>query len=177
MGRHYFESALNANRIVAERAADIAHVLGRLNDVAPLVPGLQNPGLGEQSIFLVGLSLGGAVATEFAAMDQRAGAVVNMDGGIFGTRIGHPPHIPYLMLYSSLTEGLNDVLLPGGAERQAPPHAAHLNYHDISILMPELRFFGAVGRTDARRFIEERNRTVLDFLNRNRPSQAELSKN
>ena len=49
-------------------------------------------------------------------------------------------------MYSSANDGMDDELLPEGAQRSAPTDTAHLNYHDVAGLLPVLRLFGATGR-------------------------------
>jgi hypothetical protein len=71
--------------------------------------------------------------------------------------------VPYLMMYSAANASMNDALLPGGAQRVAPPGTAHLNYHDAAVLVPGLRLLGAVGRANVKAFLRERNATVRDF--------------
>ena len=163
MARAYYEDAENTNRIVAGRASDTAFVLRHLKEVLASVPGL-DPDTISKEVSLVGLSLGGAVATECAKSDQRTTSIVNLDGGLYGSRIGAPIPQPYLMMYSSASEGINDTLLPEAARRVTPPGSKHLNYHDISALMPVLRLTGATGKTDAAAFIEYRNQQVREFL-------------
>ena len=72
--------------------------------------------------------------------------------------------VPYLMMYSSESEGINDALLPKQARSLTVPLTKHLNYHDIALVMPFLRHAGILGKTHARDFIEFRNHEVCDFL-------------
>ncbi len=113
---------------------------------------------------MVGFSLGGAIATEFAASDCRAAAIVNLDGGFFGSQQGELIAAPYLMMYSGESEGMNDALLPKQTRSITGPLTKHLNYHDISMMMPFLRYAGILGRAHARDFIELRNHEICDFL-------------
>jgi dienelactone hydrolase len=160
----YYKSAVNTNRIVAERSADVAFALRHIDDVVERIPGFGETKPDIDHIAMVGFSLGGAVATEFAANDGRVAAVVNLDGGFFGS--GHSGLIaaPYLMMYSSESEGINDALLPKQARSITGPRIKHLNYHDIAMLMPFLRYAGILGKARAREFIEFRNREVCDFI-------------
>jgi hypothetical protein len=68
------------------------------------------------------------------------------------------------MMYSAANDGGNDGLLPGHAQRVAPVGTTHLNYHDVSALLPVLRYMRATGSTNAATFIAQRNLTVREFL-------------
>jgi dienelactone hydrolase len=160
----YYKSADNTNRIVAARTADITFALRQIDGIVERIPGFGETKPGLDHIAMAGLSLGGAVATEFAANDGRAAAVVNLDGGFFGSRPGEPIAAPYLMMYSSESEGMNDALLPKQTRSITGPLTKHLNYHDIAMMMPFLRYTGILGKAPAKDFIEFRNHEVRDFL-------------
>lgn len=169
MGRPYYEAADNTNQIVSARTADIAFALEHLDEICAKVPGLDAGTLAEGAIRLAGFSIGGAVASEFARIDARVKAVANIDGGLFGADIGHTirGHAirpAYLMLYSAISQGINDALLPPQARCITPVSTKHLNYHDLAILLPILRFFGATGKANARRIIEQRNCAVRELF-------------
>jgi dienelactone hydrolase len=159
----YYRAATKTNALVVERAADMSFVLNHIDDVVAKIPSLRANAIDTSSAHLVGFSVGGAVSTEAAKRDARARSVVNLDGGIYGALDDKPPTQPYLMLYSSRNEGINDKLLPNHAERVTPADTEHLNYHDIAGLLPMLRLVRVTGRTDPRAFLEERNRLVREF--------------
>jgi dienelactone hydrolase len=149
-----------------ERAADSTHVQNHLEDVVAKLPALPAHAIDTSSAHLVGFSLGGAVATEVAKRDARASSVVNLDGGMQGTLDAQGPRQPYLMLYSSANDRMNDALLPLHAQRVAPPDTTHLNYHDIAALLPILRLVRVTGRTAPKLFLEHRNELVREFYAR-----------
>jgi dienelactone hydrolase len=160
----YYESATNTNRIVVERAVDTVFVLDRLREVLAHVPGFISGQAAVSSVHLVGFSVGGAVSTETAKRDSRARSVVNLDGGWHGSLSHEQIRVPYLMLYSAQNDGINDSFLPEQARRETPPGTRHLNYHDLSGLIPSLRHLGATGTTDAGAFLTYRNQIVQDFI-------------
>jgi hypothetical protein len=82
---------------------------------------------------------------------------------------------PYLMMYSSTNDGVNDALLPTHAVRHAPAGTAHLNYHDISALFPLLRLVGATGKVNAAEFLVSRNRIVDAFIAGNLTADVRIS--
>jgi dienelactone hydrolase len=166
IGPEYYRSADNANRVVQARVEDVTFVLQHIDSILERIPGFggTNPDFGE--LALVGLSLGGAVATEFAAQRGSVTAVVNLDGGFFGGCQGGLITASYLMMYSSESEGINDALLPKQARSIAGPFTKHLNYHDIATMMPFLRYAGMLGKARAKDFIQLRNHEVCRFLQR-----------
>jgi dienelactone hydrolase len=159
----YYEASTNTNRIVIDRSVDTSFVLDHVGELLQEIPGAGPHSIDAAAAHLVGFSVGGAVATEVAKHDSRAASVVNLDGGMHGTVGRGELHLPYLMMYSAANDGMNDALLPTQAQRAAPADTAHLNYHDISALVPGLRLMGAIGRVDPTSFLRQRNTVVREF--------------
>jgi len=92
IGPEYYRSADNANRVVEARAEDVTFVLHHIDSILERIPGFgeTKPDFGQLAV--VGLSLGGAVATEFAAHKGPVAAVVNLDGGFFRQPAGRANH-------------------------------------------------------------------------------------
>lgn len=157
--------------IVRRRALDTEYVIDNLNSILKTIPGCMNRTcVNEHKLGLVGLSLGGAVATEFCKRDQRCQAAVNLDGGIFGTNIQAPVTIPYLMLYSELNEGGNDFLKEASGqtyEEHTIKGAMHLDFHDATFTLPALRWFRLLGQIGGEEMTHQKNELVLKFLNDN----------
>lgn len=178
--------------IVAARAADTVFVLDRLNGLLSSVPGLILSAVNTERAVLMGLSLGGAVATEVARQEPRCAGVVNLDGGLYGSDVDAPVGVPYLMIYSARGEGSNDLLLnnPGAPLTVTTlPGTTHLNLHDTAWVIP-LTMRGdrrqrerartlAARRPEAAQALAERNRLCEEFVTemsgRPDPSAAELS--
>lgn len=162
----YYRASTNTNRIVVERSIDTSFVLDHIEEVLAQIPGAQVRSIDKSSAHLIGLSVGGAVSTETAKRDSRACSVINLDGGMQGSLDAKEVRVPYLMMYSSANDGINDELLPPSATRLVPPDTKHLNYHDIAALLPLLRYAGVTGRTNAKVFLAYRNNTVREFHSR-----------
>jgi dienelactone hydrolase len=160
----YYERSKTTNRIVIERAKDTLLLLDRMAEVVQHVPGFVETALDPAEINLVGFSVGGAVSHEAAARDSRAARVVNLDGGMFGSQPRVAVRQPYLMLYSGVNDGINDALLPPHATCHTAPDTTHLNYHDVSAVLPLLRYTAAIGKVNARAFLVRRNRIVEAFV-------------
>lgn len=154
--------------IVRRRAEDTGFVLDNLASILSAIPGCAGGAcVDENRIGLVGLSLGGAVATEFCKTDLRCSALVNLDGGLFGTDITAPVETPYLMLYSERNEGGNDFAKTVQNETyqdHAIPGAEHANFHDASVVLPGLKYIGLLGPIDGYEMNRQRNRLVREFL-------------
>ncbi len=158
-----YAAAAHTERIVLERACDTRFVLDRWAEVVAGIPG--DAGAVESSAFhLVGYSVGGAVATRVAWGDRRILSVVNLDGGLYGSLGAAERPIPYLMIYSSGNEGINDDLLPNEATCRTAAGTEHLNFHDVAALLPPLRWIRAVGPADPAAVLRWRNQTVAEFL-------------
>lgn len=160
----YYRQSVNTNLIVGERARDTLLALDRLANVLQRVPGSDAADFDCDAVHVVGFSVGGAVATETAARDSRVKSVTNLDGGFYGSQASAPIRRPYLMMYSTANDGINDLLLPAHAVRRTPANTTHLNYHDIAALLPVLRYAGLTGKANPREVIALRNRTVEAFI-------------
>jgi len=161
-GRLYAASA-NTRRIVLERARDVVLVLDKLASILAAIPG--HPRVAAASaVQLAGYSVGGAVAAEVAARDRRAVGVVNLDGGLYGPSDAGMIPVPFLMIYSAGNEGINDDLLPTQAARRTHPGTNHLSYHDVSGLLPQLRWLRAVGPAEPVAVLRWRNQSVVEFI-------------
>jgi hypothetical protein len=151
---------------VSARSADIEHAVAELETLLGAIPGVDKtsvPRLGG----VCGLSLGGAVATEYAKR-ARSVCVVNLDGGIYGEQRDKPIDQRYLMLYSEDAEGVNTLCLEttAGIEiaTKVIPGTKHLNFHDIAAVYPMLRWLGVIGSANPVAVVKERNRLVSDFV-------------
>lgn len=169
LSRLFFKNAELTNRIVSERARDTAYVVDALQEViGPLFP---SACLAQSSkrVAVLGFSVGGAVGGEFANTDSRACAVVNLDGGIYGTCQGHQIQQPYLMVYSDQNEGSNSTSLQSTKSVISTvcyPKSKHLNLHDVCSILPWMRWTGIIGSANPRSVLRWRNQVVLDFLER-----------
>jgi dienelactone hydrolase len=166
--KEYFRIASNTNRIASARAVDIEYAIAKLETLLETIPGVGGIS-GARTVGTIGYSMGGAVATEFAkASNTGTGCVVNMDGGIYGTRPENPIDKAYLMLYSEENSGANDLSLAATPAveitRRVIPGTKHLNLHDIAAIYPLLRWLGAIGSANPAAVCEERNRLVSAFL-------------
>ena len=167
LSRRYFEIASNSNRIVAARTADVEFVIKNLKTL-----------LGSLSVFgeardpeivgVLGLSLGGAVATEYARQNTNISCAVNIDGGIYGEKLDIPITCPYLMLYSQQNSGSNDLALTTNGNtwirNVTIPDTKHLNFHDIAAIYPILRWLRVVGKANPAGVLRKRNQLIADFV-------------
>ena len=168
LSNEYFRIATNTNRIVAGRCADVEYAVSELERIAQSIPGIDDISAASP-VGAIGLSLGGAVATEYAKRARRKpSCVVNMDGGIYGAEREEPIATRYLMLYSQENDGSNDASLvaSSGAEitRRTIAGTKHLNFHDIAAVYPALKWLRVIGSASPMAVINERNQSVSDFL-------------
>lgn len=164
LAREYYEASPNTARIVRERAADTRWVLEQRNTLLARIPGFLVDECRVSRVHLAGFSLGGAVAVETALHDKSIRSVVNIDGGTQGSTDASALSVPCLMLYSAGNAGMNDALLPASALRQTMAATRHLNFHDVSGLLPALRFTAALGDADPLAALRERNQRICSFL-------------
>ena len=117
---------------------------------------------------VLGLSLGGAVATEYSRQNTEIRCIVNMDGGIYGEKLDIPITCPYLMLYSQQNSGSNDLALNTDGNtwirNETIPDTKHLNFHDIAAIYPILRLLKIVGKANPADVLTKRNQLIADFV-------------
>lgn len=156
--------------VVARRTEDSQHVLNRLPTILATIPGYPTGELGSgRPIAAMGLSLGGAVASELSKMDDRCTAVINIDGGLYGERLHDSFSVPYLMIYSELNAGSND-LARDTAQAEfhevTAPGAKHLDFHDATVVLPILKWSGQLGSVSGIRVARWKNGQIRQFLDR-----------
>lgn len=164
----YYRMASNTNRIVSARADDIGLVVRTLGSLLAAVPDLDGSATAE-AIGVIGLSLGGAVSTEYV---RRGGSgvscVVNMDGGIYGTLLDEPVRGRYLMLYSEPNGDINKASLPvsdtADVRVEVVRGTKHLNFHDIAMIYPLLKWLGITGSAQPSTVIRRRNELITEFI-------------
>ena len=168
LSHEYFRIASNTNRIADARAIDVEYAVANLGSVLEAIPGVDRSAPAVVA-GVIGLSLGGAVATEYARRNPAGDVcIVNMDGGIYGLQLEQPIATRYLMLYSEENNGNNARSLtatPGAAiTNSVIPGTRHLNLHDIAAVYPALKWLGAIGSAHPATVIEKRNLLVSDFI-------------
>ena len=166
--KKYFSVASNINQIVSARSADIEFTINSLESLLESIPGIDRVPV-TRVIGAIGLSLGGAVATEYSrGTDNDVKCVVNMDGGIYGALLEKPINKPYLMLYSQHNSGINDRSLLSTDETKVTNETIsgtkHLNYHDIAIVYPILKWLRIIGSANPMVVAERRNQLISSFI-------------
>jgi dienelactone hydrolase len=156
------------SQIVDRRSADTQHVLDSIDAILRQIPQWRDADRGPGTrVAALGLSLGGAVATELSKADARCVAAVNMDGGLYGDHVLDPIRVPYLMLYSEMNTGGNDAARDAALvsfEEVPVPGARHMDFHDAVVVLPGLRWLGALGRIGERRVTAVKNTRIRQFL-------------
>jgi hypothetical protein len=113
------------------------------------------------------MSYGGGAVTEFCKSDARCRAAMNMDGGLWGSRARQPLTVPYLALASP---GNAPFFEHGLLTSEAPYYeltvagAAHLNFTDVSVFVPLLRWLGVTGTIEGARVIDIMNVAATAFF-------------
>lgn len=120
-------------------------------------------------IAVMGMSLGGATASEFCKADTRCRAGINIDGFQYGERQREPLNIPFLMIYSDDAHGVNDFLMLNSTHDYHEywfPNARHSDFTDLTLVWPLLRQVGQLGTVPGERMTQLLNDAVLNFLDR-----------
>jgi len=156
--------------VVARRTEDSQHVLNRLPAILATIPGYPTGELGSGRPFAaMGLSLGGAVASELSKIDDRCTAAINIDGGLYGERSYDSLSVPYLMIYSELNTGSNDFARDTAQaefHEISAPGAKHLDFHDATIVLPILKWLGQLGDASGIGIATWKNGQIRQFLDR-----------
>jgi predicted dienelactone hydrolase len=124
-----------------------------------------------------GMSFGGATAGQLCVEDRRVKAAINMDGFPYGDLIDHPLEIPFMFMssewsstqYNGIFRSMIDFLM--GSSRTTAygvsvKESAHLNYTDVSVWSPVLKYTGLLGKIDGARMMKVMNAYVPAFFNK-----------
>ncbi|WP_027661418.1 alpha/beta hydrolase [Salinispora fenicalii] len=165
-----YQLSTSTATVVARRTEDSQHVLDRLPTILASVPGYPTGEVGSgRPIATMGLSLGGAVASELSKIDNRCTAAINIDGGLYSERPHDPLSVPYLMIYSELNSGSNDFardIAQAEFHEMTVPGAKHLDFHDATVVLPILRWLGHLGDASGIEIARWKNSQIQQFLDR-----------
>ena len=115
----------------------------------------------------LGMSYGGGAVTALCKRDARCRAAVNLDGGLWGSRMRQPLTVPYLVVASP---GNADFFEHDLLTSEAPYYAitvegaAHTNFMDVSLFAPVLQWLGVTGPIEGERVIEIMNVLTQRFF-------------
>jgi len=162
------EASPDLNQRVEVWVEDTRFVLERIAEGANELSSLR-PALDLDRVGVLGMSLGGATASEFCKADPRCSAGVNVDGLQYGTRQRVPLRVPFLMIASDDGAGLNEFLRLGSDAVYLDCHVAgtrHPDFTDLPLVWPWLRHVGQLGRVPPATVETFLDATVLGFLDR-----------
>jgi predicted dienelactone hydrolase len=153
---------------------DTAQVVNRLEAIAgrevetsgPEARFAQRLDLDRLGVF--GMSFGGATAVEFCLADRRCKAALDMDGLVHGAAAEDPLGVPVLY-FARDGNTLNDAALGRAtADRYRVEVAGttHLDFTDVALVAPLLRYGGALGAIDGTRMMRVVNAYTLAFFDR-----------
>ena len=141
------------NMVVSEWEKDNRFVLDHLMSSISDKLTFQNI-MDTSRIGIMGMSIGGATATEFSKADDRIKAAINIDGLQYGKRNEEALHVPFMMIYSKDGKGTNEFLQ---SKSQADYHectiikARHADFTDMAFIWPIMRMYGQLGDIPAER--------------------------
>jgi len=156
------------NEVVAYWEEDNRFVLDQLLAVETRGKYIFNELIDSTSVGVMGMSIGGATATELAKSDSRVKAAINIDGIQYGQRNGEPLVTPFMMLYSRDGMGSNEFLrLNTQADyfEYTLRAARHADFTDLSVVFPIMHLYGQLGEIPGKRMTEISNQLILDFWN------------
>lgn len=117
-------------------------------------------------IGIMGMSVGGAAATEVAKSDKRIKAGINVDGLQYGKRNKEPLEVPFAMIYSEDGKGLNEFLMLSSKNdyfEYTFIGSHHADFTDMTMIWPFMRIYGQLGNIPGERMVELSNKVILNF--------------
>ena len=117
-------------------------------------------------IGVMGMSLGGATATEICKSDHRVKAAINIDGLQYGNRNNVRLSKPFMMIYSQDGEGLNQFLKSNTTNdyhQYTFVGSKHADFTDMTLVWPVMKVYGQLGSIPGERMIKLTNEVVLNF--------------
>jgi predicted dienelactone hydrolase len=165
----YFEHGALLNDLMETWERDLALLLdamttpGGAHTLAPVVAGHVDT----SRIGLLGMSYGGGAVTQVCKSDARCRAALNLDGGLWGSKMRQPLTVPYLVLASPANAPFfQHDLLTSAAPYYAVTveGASHANFTDVSMFVPLFRWLGVTGSIDGARAVEIMNVVATQFF-------------
>lgn len=158
-------SAQESLKVWTEDTRFVLDQIEALNRGEPTGPfsGRLDPG----RIGLFGHSMGGAVTGETCRLDERCKAGANLDGVQLGDVIDGRLRPPFLMMYSAINAGQNDVVYSKSANiqyRVVVRGTVHTDYCDFPLVSPLFKLAGAAGKLDPYRMEHILNSYLLAFF-------------
>ena len=144
---------------------DNCFVLDQLLTNSGLPLGL-NKLIDSSAIGIMGMSVGGATATELAKADNRIKAAINVDGLQYGSRNHLDLELPFAMIYSSDGAGVNDFLYLKSKDDYYEYYlnqARHADLTDLTLVWPILSVYGQLGPRHGMEMVQSTNNLILNF--------------
>lgn len=164
------------NTMVSEWEKDTHFVLDRLIRSSELALPFQKS-MDTSQIGVMGMSIGGAVAAEYAKANDRIKAAINIDGLQYGARNKDSLNVPFMMIYSEDGKNSNDFLMLNSKEDYYEftfMNARHADFTDMTLIWPVMRMYGQLGDIPGERMIQLNNEVILNFWDsylKNKPFQ------
>jgi predicted dienelactone hydrolase len=153
------------NTVVSEWEKDTRFILNQLVSSSGLRLVFQNS-IDTSRIGVMGMSIGGAVATEFSKADVRIKAGINIDGLQYGSRNNEGLNVPFMMIYSKDGKGMNDFLMLNSKDdfyELTFANARHADFTDMNLIWPVMRIYGQLGDIPGERMTQLTNEVILNF--------------
>ena len=151
------------NRMVSEWVIDNSFVLDILSSGPNYI---FKDILDTTRIGVMGMSVGGATATELCKTDKRIKAGINVDGLQYGTHNHIGLEVPFMMMYSDDGVGVNDFLYVDSKADYYELHfnnTRHADFTDMVLVWPIMKIYGQSGSIPPKQMIELVNKTTLSF--------------
>ena len=164
------------NTMVSEWEKDTHFVLNQLTRSRELALPFQKS-MDTSRIGIMGMSIGGAVAAEYAKANDRIKAAINIDGLQYGKRNKDSLNVPFMMIYSEDGKNLNDFLMLNSKEDYFEftfENARHADFTDMTLIWPVMRMYGQLGDIPGERMTQLSNEVILNFWDshlKNKPFQ------
>lgn len=116
---------------------------------------------------IAGHSMGGAVAGQTCLVDDRFKACVNLDGFQWGDVIDGAILQPFMIVYSEQFQGSSDFILDNlmdGAYVLVVEGSKHMNFQDVSLMIPGTKTIGMAGSISADRMFKITDDYLLAFF-------------
>jgi hypothetical protein len=165
----YFERGTLLNDFMDIWVRDLKLLLDAITmpDTPSPLPAVVARRVDTSRIGFLGMSYGGGAVTALCKGDARCRAAVNLDGGLWGSRMREPLTVPYLVVASpDNADFFEHDLLTSEAPYYAitVEGAAHTNFMDVSLFAPVLQWLGVTGPIEGERVIDIMNVLTRRFF-------------
>ena len=156
------------NNSIQRWVDDIDFIVNNLSNTLFPVAGFSSM-MNLDQMSVMGMSRGGAAASEYCRTRTRCKASINLDGFQYGKHWREPITVPFLVMYSTDNVKMNHFSYKNASNMKTHlvKDSSHADFSDLTLIFPLIHYGDTGKMPDAKQIYSEVNNTILNFLKAN----------